>query len=82
MDNNSYPSSFPKRNGPTKTIAVAHQLHPAGFQRHNQVASAAASLANDNKVASQMLNRLFKGGLILNTGMGEYRRLPGFFTSR
>jgi hypothetical protein len=41
MDNNSYPSSFPKRNGPTKTIAVAHQLHPAGFQRHNQVASAA-----------------------------------------
>lgn len=36
-----------------------------------------ASLANDNKVASQMLNRLFKGGLILNTGMGEYRRLPG-----
>jgi hypothetical protein len=61
MDNNSYPSSFPKRNGPTKTIAVAHQLHPAGFQRHNQVASAAASLANDNKVASQMLNR-HKGG--------------------
>ena len=35
-----------------------------------------AGLAKDNKLASQMLSRLCKRGLILNPGMGEYRRLP------
>jgi hypothetical protein len=35
-----------------------------------------AGLATDNKLAGQMLNRLFKRGLILNPGQGEYQRLP------
>jgi hypothetical protein len=34
-----------------------------------------AGLAKDNKLAGQMLNRLFKRGLILNPRQGEYRRL-------
>jgi hypothetical protein len=35
-----------------------------------------AGLAKDNKLAGQMFNRLFRRGLILNPGQGEYQRLP------
>lgn len=35
-----------------------------------------AGLAKDNKLAGQMLSRLFQRGFILNPGQGEYQRLP------
>ncbi|OBJ98362.1 hypothetical protein [Mycobacterium sp. 1245852.3] len=35
-----------------------------------------AGLAKDNKLAGQILNRLFRRGLILNPRQGEYQRLP------
>ncbi|PBA29859.1 hypothetical protein CKJ65_18740 [Mycobacterium intracellulare] len=67
------------RNGPrplsaTMQLVLDHVDSQSGRVTPMQVFQ--AGLAKDNKLAAQMLNRLFKRGLIINPGQGEYQRLP------